>query len=84
MAVDRSRWQAHALGPLGSRIFPTDEGRFDRGLQALEFSLLLKTAAVVGQDERFVKAYQEFVSLGYPAYTLRQRQVFPPENVAAL
>jgi hypothetical protein len=62
--------------------FATDEGRFDRGLQALQMLSFMKTAATVSADDKFSKAYQKLVELNYPAYTLRQRQTFPPENLA--
>lgn len=62
--------------------FRSDEGRFDRGLQALEILSFFKTASALGQDTRLREGYQQLVQLGYPAYTLRQRQVFPPENIA--
>lgn len=72
-----TRW-----GRWDPEYFATDEGRFDRGLQALEILSFIKTASEVCGDPKFKDAYDQLVQLGYPPYTLRQRQVFPPENIA--
>ncbi|MFO1501325.1 MAG: hypothetical protein U1G07_23540 [Verrucomicrobiota bacterium] len=72
-----TRW-----GRWDPEYFRTDEGRFDRGLQALEILSFIKTAAEICGDAKFSQAYQKLVELGYPSFTLRQRQVFPPENIA--
>jgi len=60
----------------------TDEGRFDRGLQAVELLSFMKTAADFTGEPRFHQAYSKLVSLGYPAWTLRQRSTTPPEDIA--
>lgn len=62
--------------------FLSDEGRFDRGLQCVEILSFMKTAGYYTGDEKFGRAYDGLVKLGYPAFTLRQRNVFPPENTA--
>lgn len=63
--------------------FATDEGRVDRGLQALEILSFMKTAAALTGDEKFAAAYGRLVELGYPEYTVRQRNTPPPpENIA--
>lgn len=62
--------------------FKTDEGRFDRGLQALEILSFMKAAAHFTGDAAFSQAYEQLVRLGYPEYTLRQRSTFPPEDMA--
>ncbi len=62
--------------------FNTDEGRHDRGLQALELLSFMKTAAHFSKEARFQEAYDRLVGLGYPEYTLRQRSTFPPEDIA--
>jgi hypothetical protein len=59
----------------------TEEGRYDRGLQSLELLSFIKTAATVSKDPKFTAAYKQLVDLGYPAYTQRVRQTFPPENI---
>ena len=61
--------------------FATDEGRYDRGLQSLELLSFIKAAATVSAEPKFATAYKQLVDLGYPAYTVRERQTFPPENV---
>jgi hypothetical protein len=61
--------------------FNTDEGRFDRGLQSLEMLSFMKTAASLTGEKRFDSACQKLVDLGYPAHTLRERAVFPPEDI---
>lgn len=60
----------------------TDEGRFDRGLQALELLSFMRTAAHFSGEARFEEAHARLVALGYPDYTLRQRSTFPPEDIA--
>jgi hypothetical protein len=62
--------------------FATAEGRFDEGLQCLEILSFMKTAADLTGNSRFATAYGRLVELGYPGKTLRQRAVFPPDNVA--
>jgi hypothetical protein len=61
--------------------FLTDEGKYDRGLQAVELLSFMKTAAVVTGEKRFEEAYARLVGLGYPGYTLRARNTFPPESI---
>ncbi len=61
--------------------FLTEEGRYDRGLQSLELLSFIKTAEALTGEPKFTAAYQELVGLGYPQYTLRQRQNQPPDSV---
>jgi hypothetical protein len=61
--------------------FLTDEGKYDRGLQAVELLSFIKTAEVLTDDPKFAAAYRKLVELGYPAYTLRARNTFPPDSV---
>ncbi len=72
-----TRW-----GRWDPEYFLTEEGRFDRGLQAVELLSFMKTAESITGEPRFAAAYQTLVGLGYPGYTLQQRQVFPPDSVA--
>ncbi len=72
-----TRW-----GRWDPEYFKSDEGKFDRGLQALELLSFMKTAHALTGEQKFQKAYDDLVRLGYPEYTIRQRGVFPPENVA--
>jgi len=84
----RNRWQLVDLdgkptrwGRWDPEYFLTDEGKYDRGLQAQELLSFIKTAAVVTGETRFADAYRQLVDLGYPAYTLRARNTFPPDSV---
>lgn len=71
-----TRW-----GRWDPEYFLTDEGKYDRGLQAVELLSFIKTAEVLTGEPKFSTAYQELVALGYPGYTLRASNTFPPENV---
>jgi len=71
-----TRW-----GRWDPEYFQTDEGRYDRGLQALELLSFIKTAETVTGEPEFTAAYRELVGLGYPGFTLRVRNTFPPESV---
>jgi len=62
--------------------FLSDEGRFDRGLQSVEILSFMKTAGHFTGEPKFEGAYKQLSEMGYPGYTLRQRNVFPPENTA--
>ncbi|HXT39417.1 MAG TPA: hypothetical protein VN887_05290 [Candidatus Angelobacter sp.] len=73
-----TRW-----GRWDPEYFATDEGRTDRGLQALEILSFMKTAATLTGDAKFAAAYQKLVEMGYPEYTVRQRNTPPPpENIS--
>jgi len=73
-----TRW-----GRWDPEYFATDEGRTDRGLQALEILSFTKTAATLTGDAKFAAAYRQLVAMGYPEYTVRQRNTPPPpENIA--
>lgn len=78
--VDRdgkpTRW-----GRWDPEYFETDEGKYDRGLQAVELLSFIKTAEVLTGEKRFGQAYGRLVGMGYPEFTLRARNTFPPESV---
>jgi hypothetical protein len=61
--------------------FLTDEGKYDRGLQAVELLSFIKTAEILTGQAKFKEAYQQLIQLGYPAYTLRARNTFPPDSI---
>ncbi len=61
--------------------FSTEEGNYDRGLQALQVLSFMKTAEVLAGDPQAGAAYNQLVEMGYPDYTLRQRKTFPPDGV---
>lgn len=71
-----TRW-----GRWDPEYFKTEEGLYDRGLQAVQILSFLKTAAVLTGEARFRDGYAELVRLGYPGFTLRARNTFPPESV---
>ncbi|MCW5559964.1 MAG: hypothetical protein KIT22_19270, partial [Verrucomicrobiae bacterium] len=82
------RWQLVDLDGKPTRwgrwdpdYFLTDEGRYDRGLQAVELLSFIKTAEALTGNSRFADAYRELVALGYPDYTLRARNTFPPDSI---
>lgn len=84
----RNRWKLIDLdgkptrwGRWDPEYFATDEGRYDRGLQAVEILSFMKLAETVTGEARFAEAYRELVRLGYADYTLRARNTFPPEDV---
>lgn len=78
--VDRDS-KATRWGRWDPDYFLTDEGKFDRGLQAIEILSFMKTAEALTGDSKFTQAYHDLVQLGYPAYTLRARNTFPMESV---
>lgn len=57
-------------------------GYVDRGINGLEALAFTKTALTLTGDEKFAKGYQQLADWGYPENTLRQKNVFPPENIA--
>lgn len=71
-----TRW-----GRWDPEYFGTEEGLYDRGLQALQMLSFIKTSASVNRDEKSIKAYQRLIKLRYPKFTLRQRNTFPPDGI---
>ncbi len=71
-----TRW-----GRWDPEYFLGDEGKYDRALQAVEVLSFLKTAEVATGDERFAAGYRQLVALGYPDFTLRARNTFPPDSI---
>jgi hypothetical protein len=61
--------------------FATEEGLYDRGLQALQLLSFIKTSASLNHDDKSIAAYQELVEAKYPKFTLRQRNTFPPSGI---
>lgn len=57
-------------------------GYVDRGINGLEALAFIKTAQSITGDDKFNKGYKQLIDWGYPANTLRQKNVFPPENLA--
>ena len=71
-----TRW-----GRWNPEYFTTEEGLYDRGLQALQVLSFMKTAEVLAGDAQAGDAYRQLVKLGYPEYTIRQRNTFPPDGI---
>lgn len=71
-----TRW-----GRWDPEYFRTDEGRYDRGLQAVELLSFICTAGAISGEPRFASALQKLRELGYPDFTVRQRNTAPPESV---
>ena len=57
-------------------------GYVDRGINGLEALAFTKTAYAITGEKKLDEGYQQLVDWGYPENTLRQKNVFPPENIA--
>ena len=61
--------------------FNSIRGSLARGLNGLEVLSYMRTTATLTGDARFEDAYKQLQGLGYPNYVLRQKLVFPPDDV---
>ncbi len=57
-------------------------GWVDKGINGLEAFAFTKTAFSVTGDTSYSKAYQQLIDFGYLNYIVRQKNTFPPENLA--
>ncbi len=57
-------------------------GYVDRGVNGLEALTFMRTAYGLTGDQKFEDGFQKLVKLGYAKNTIRQKNVFPPENIA--
>jgi hypothetical protein len=57
-------------------------GFADRGLNGLEVLTFMETAWHVTGDEKFKAGIKQLIAWGYDQNTIRQKNVFPPENIA--
>ena len=57
-------------------------GYMDRGLNGLEALSYMEAAIAATGEQKFKDGYQQLISWGYPANTLRQKNTFPPETIA--
>lgn len=57
-------------------------GYSDRGLNGLEALSYAKSTFAITGEKKFEDAYQQLVKWGYPENTIRQKNTFPPENIA--
>ena len=73
---------------------PTRWGRWDpdyllkpygfvaRGLNGMEVMTYVRSAYAVTGDQQYEDGFKALLNLGYHRYTVRQRLVFPPEDIA--
>ncbi len=57
-------------------------GLADRGLNGLEALTFMETAFHVTGDKKFKTGLKQLITWGYDQNTIRQKNVFPPENIA--
>lgn len=68
------RWDAnYLLNPYGW---------VDKGLNGLEAQAIAKSALAICGSSKFTNAFQQLVDWGYLNHTVRQKNTFPPENIA--
>jgi hypothetical protein len=58
------------------------DGYVDRGINGLEALTFMETAYALTGDEKFKKGSQQLIKWDYHTNTIRQKNVFPPENIA--
>jgi hypothetical protein len=56
-------------------------GYADRGINSLEAQAFMRAANGVTGDQKFEDGFQQLMEWRYDRHILRQRKVFPPENV---
>lgn len=57
-------------------------GYSDRGLNGLEALAYAKSTFAIAGEKKFEDAYEQLVKWRYPENTIRQKNVFPPEDIA--
>lgn len=57
-------------------------GYNDRGVNGLEVLSYMHSAYAITKDEKYNKGLQQLISWGYPANTIRQKNIFPPATLA--
>ncbi len=57
-------------------------GYSDRGVNGLEALTFMRTAYALSGDKKFEEGYQQLVKWGYRTNTIRQKNVFPPADIA--
>jgi len=57
-------------------------GYADKGLNGLEALTFMETAYAITGDDKFKLGNEQLIKWGYPQNTIRQKNVFPPENIA--
>ncbi len=61
--------------------FLTPGGFLARGLNGLGILCYIRTATVITGDPKFEKAYNQLLDMGYHKNLLRQKLVFPPDDI---
>ncbi len=56
-------------------------GYYARGLNGLEILAYIRTTMELSPDAKFEKAYEELQAMGYHNEVIRQKLVFPPDNI---
>jgi len=59
-----------------------DYGYVDKGINGLEALAFMQAAYGVTGDQKFKDGLAQLVEWRYPQHTIRQKHVFPPQNVA--
>jgi len=59
-----------------------DYGYVDKGINGLEALAFMQAAYRVTGDQKFKEGLAQLVKWRYPQHTIRQKHVFPPQNVA--
>ncbi|MDX2444565.1 MAG: hypothetical protein QNK30_12270 [Bacteroidales bacterium] len=57
-------------------------GYSDKGLNGLEASTFMKTAHALTGESIFEEGFEQLMDFGYQNYIVRQKNTFPPENIA--
>ena len=57
-------------------------GYSDKGLNGLEASTFMKTAYALTGENIFEEGFDQLTKFGYQNYIVRQKNTFPPENIA--
>lgn len=57
-------------------------GYMDRGVNGLEALAFMKSAFHVSGDPKFTEGYEQLIKWGYPENTIRQKNTFPPMDIA--
>ena len=57
-------------------------GYVDRGVNGLEVLSYMEAAIAATGEEKFKNGYADLIKWGYHTNTIRQKNVFPPENIA--
>ena len=57
-------------------------GYSDKGLNGLEAQTFARTAYALSGDDKFMEGFEQLMDWGYQNYAVRQKNTFPPENIA--